>query len=133
MKQLVQRLQSAVTEHWIIWDSIILVVTFDSLNNDFEITTAPLLYSGNKDLEKIQQIVISTKAANMAKKATGQIANLLMMAKKKMVDSRQQPKSRSTKEYFNYGKRGYYAKDCCSASKRKPNNEKGTEEAKRTQ
>ena len=132
MKQLVQRLQSAVTEHRTIWDSIILVVALDSLHDDFEMTTAPLLHSGDKDLEEIQQIVTSTEAANMAKRATGQTADLAMMTKRKATDSRQQPKSRSTEECFNCGKRGHYAKDCRSSSKRKPDDEKAAEEAKRT-
>ena len=83
VKQLVQRLQSAVTEHQTIWDSITLVVALDSLHDDFEITTTPLLHSGDKDLEEIQQIVTSTEAANMAKRASGQTADLAMMTKKR--------------------------------------------------
>ena len=55
-----------------------------------------------------------------------------MMIKKKITDSRQQPKIRSTKKYFNCRKRGYYIKDCFSTSKRKFNNEKAIEKAKQT-
>lgn len=51
VKQLVQRLQSAVTEHVTIWDSITLVVALDSLYDDFEMTTAPLLHSATKILK----------------------------------------------------------------------------------
>ena len=83
VKHLVQRLQAAVTEHRTIWDSITLVVALDSLHDDFEMTTAPLLYSGDKDLEEIQLIVTSTKAANLAKQATGITGDLAMMARKK--------------------------------------------------
>ena len=83
MKQLIQCLQSAITKHRTIWDSIILVVAFDSLYDDFEMTTAPLLHSGDKDLEEIQQIVISTKIANLAKQVTGQTADVAMIAKKR--------------------------------------------------
>ena len=47
-------------------------------------TTVLFLYSSNKDLEEIQQIVTFTKVANIAKQATGKTArDLLMMAKKK--------------------------------------------------
>ena len=53
VKQLVQRLQSAVTNQRTIWESITLVVALDSLHDDFEMTTAPLLHSGDKDLEEI--------------------------------------------------------------------------------
>lgn len=49
--------------------SIILVIALDSLHNNFEITTAPFFYMGNKDLEKIQLIIISTEVANLAKQA----------------------------------------------------------------
>ena len=132
VKQLVQRLQSAVTEHYTIWDSITLVIVLDSLQDDFEMTTAPLLHSGDKDLEEIQQIVTSTEAAKMAKQATGQIADLAMMAKKR-TDSRQQPqKPKNNEECFNCGKKGHYARDCYSTTpKRKPEDEKAAEEAKR--
>ena len=57
------------------WNSITHVIALDSLHDDFEMTTALLLYSGDKDLKEIQQIVTSTKAANMAKRATGQTAD----------------------------------------------------------
>lgn len=44
-----------------------LIIILDSLHDNFEMTTARLLYFSDKDLEDIQQIVISTKAANLAK------------------------------------------------------------------
>ena len=74
-------------EHCKIWDSITLVVALDTLYDDFKMINAPFLHSNNKDLEEIQQIVISTKADNMAKQATCQIADLAMMVKKR-TDSR---------------------------------------------
>lgn len=36
------------------WDSITLIIIFNSLHNDFEIIIALLLYLGDKDFEKIQ-------------------------------------------------------------------------------
>ena len=95
-------------------------------------TTAPLLYSGDKNFEEIQQIVTSTEVANMIKRATGQTADLAMMTKLKATNSCQQPKSRSTEECFNFGKRGHYAKDYCSSSKRKPDDMNVAEEDKQT-
>lgn len=56
VKHLIQRLQGAVTEHRTIWDSITPDVALDSLHYDFEMTTAPLLHSGDKDLKEIQLI-----------------------------------------------------------------------------
>lgn len=100
VKQLVQYFQSAITEYCTIWNSITLVVALNSLHDDFEITIVPLLHSGNKDLKKIQQIITSTKVANMAKQATSQITDLTMMAKKK-TDSRQQfQKPKNNEECF---------------------------------
>ena len=58
-----------------------LVVALDSLHDNFEITTAPLLYSGNKDVEKIQQIVTFTEVANLAKQVIGATADLALMTK----------------------------------------------------
>lgn len=55
VKQLVQRLQSAVTEHRTIWDSITLVVALDSLHDDFEMTTAPLLHPVTRILKKFNR------------------------------------------------------------------------------
>ena len=83
-----QHLQSAVMEHCTIWDNIILVVALDSLHDNFEMTIAPLFHSNDKYLKEIQQIVTSTKVANMTKRATGQIADLAMIAKKR-TNSRQ--------------------------------------------
>ena len=72
-----------MTEQRTIWECITLVVAFDSLHDNFEMTTAPLLHSGDKDLEEIQQIVTSTEAANLAKRAVGAIVDFALMAKKK--------------------------------------------------
>ena len=60
-----------------------LIIALDSLHDNFEMITALLLYSGNKNLEEIQQIVISTKVTNLAKQVVGVIANFALMAKKK--------------------------------------------------
>lgn len=53
VKQLVQRLQSAVTEHCIIWDTITPIVALDSLHNNFKITTTLFLHSDNKNFKEI--------------------------------------------------------------------------------
>ena len=128
VKQLVQRLQSALTEQRTIWESITLVVAFDSLHDNFEMTTASLLYSGDKDLEEIQQIVASTEAANLAKRAVGVTEDLALMAKKKQPE--RTTRSKSMEECFNYGKKDHYAKDCCSSTSNKRKPEESTEEAK---
>lgn len=94
--------------------------------------TITFLHSGNKDLNQIQQIVTSIKAANMAKQTISQLADLTMIAKKRM-DSYQQPqKSKNNEKCSNCGKNGYYAQDCYLAIfKRKPEDEKTAKKAKR--
>lgn len=62
---------------------MILVVFFDSLYDNFKITTAPLLHSGDKDLKGIEQIIISTEIANLARRVIGQTIDLTRMIKKK--------------------------------------------------
>lgn len=66
-----------------IWDSITFVVAFDSLYNNFEIIIISLFYLSNKNLEKIQLVVISPKAKNLAKQAIGIIRDLIIMMRKK--------------------------------------------------
>ena len=128
VKQLVQRLQSTVIKQRTIWESITLVVALDSLHDDFEMTTVPLLHSDDKDLEEIQQIVTSTEAAKLAKRAVGATTNLAMMAKKKQLE-KYPAKPKTNKECFNCRKKGYYARDCYTSNKRKP--EESLKKAKR--
>ena len=127
--QLVQRLQLAVTEQRTIWESITLVVTLDSLHDNFEMITAHLLHSDDKDLEEIEQMVISTKAANLAKRAVGAKTNLALIAKMKQLE--RTIRSKSGEKSFNCGKKGHYAKDCCSFISNKKKSEESTEETKR--
>ena len=123
-----------VIEHRIIWDSITLVEALDSLHDDFEMTTTLLLHSGDKNIEEIQQIVTSTKVANMARQTIGQIVDLAMQMKKRL-DGRQQQlqsRQRTNKKCFNYRKRRHYVKDCCSATKRKFEDKKASKKLKQT-
>ena len=97
----------------------------NSLYDDFEITTTPLLYLGDKNFEKIQQIVTSTKVANIAKQVVEVIVDLTMIDKRRS-------DSRSNEECFNCGKKGHYTKDCCSSTsnKKKPVVEESRKEDK---
>lgn len=55
-----------------------------------------------------------------------------MVARKKKL-LQQNPKSRPNEEYFNYGKKNHYARDCpgCTNLIKKPKDEKTEQEAKR--
>ena len=83
VKQLVQRLQSVVIDQRTIWECITIVIALDSLYDYFGIITTSLRHSGDKDLKEIQQIVISTKEADLAKRAIGAIADLALIDKKR--------------------------------------------------
>ena len=100
------------------------------LHNNFEITTAPLFHSDDKDVEEIQQIIMSPKVANLAKRTVGATTDLVMMAKKKHLDKQYTTKSKANKECFNCRKKGHYAKNCHPSNKKK--SEESAEEAKRT-
>ncbi len=93
-------------------------------------TITLLLHSGDKTLKAIQQIVISTKVTNLAKRVTGKIGDLAMMTKKKQM-KKQRPFPKANEECFYCGKRKHYTKDCYLAIKRKSKEEKVAEEAKR--
>ena len=75
-------------------------------------TITPLLYSGNKDLEKIQQIITSIKVANMTRQVISRTEKLAIMRKRR-IDSCQKSQKlvRTNKEYFNYAKKRHYAWD----------------------
>ena len=62
-----------------------MVVTFNSLYDNFEMRIAHLFYFGNKNLKEIQQIVTSTEVANLAKRAVRTTINFVMIAKKKQL------------------------------------------------
>lgn len=130
---MIQRLQSIFTEQRTISEYITLVVTLDSLYDNFEIITAFFLYSGDTNLEKIQQIVTFTEVANLTKQIVGVTAVLALIAKKKQPE--RVTKSNLEEEYFNYGKKGHYAKDYFSLSyiSNKKKSEKSMKKAKRSQ
>lgn len=59
------------------------MIALNFLHNNFEITTAPLFYLGDKNFKEIQYIATSTKVANMAKQVVGAIADFIMVDNKK--------------------------------------------------
>lgn len=71
------------------------------------------------------------EAVNLIKRITGQTMDLAIMTKKKELE-KQALQAKSNKKCFYYGKKFDYTKDCYSAQKRKPEEEKSSEEAKQT-
>lgn len=105
------------------------MVAVDFLYDNFEMTTIFLLYLGDKTLKEIQQIVTSTEAANLAKQVVKVTANLVMTTKKRQSET-SSFKFRINKECFNFGKKGYYTKDCYSSTQNKRKPEESSEEPK---
>lgn len=58
-------------------------IAFDSLYNNFEMTTSSFFYLSDKNLEEIWLIVTSTKAVNQVKQAKIGIKDQVMIVKKK--------------------------------------------------
>lgn len=50
-----------------IYNSIAIVIAFDSIYNNFKTKLSSLLKTGNKTIDKIQQIFCSTKVKNLSK------------------------------------------------------------------
>lgn len=80
----------------------------------------------------MQLIVIFTEAANLLKQVIGIIGDLAIMARKKR-PQQQSLKFRPNKEYFNFGKKSYYVRDCpdCTNLKKKPEDERMEQKVKR--
>lgn len=91
-------------------------------------TTALFLYSDDKDLEEIQQILTSIEEANMAKRVVEAVAILTIMGKRKKSE---RSESKPNEKCFNCRKKGYYTRDYHSSSlKKRKFTEESTEEAK---
>lgn len=57
-----------------------MIIAFNSLYGNFKMIIAPeLLDLGNKDVEKIQQIVFFIKVANLVKQAVGAISDITLI------------------------------------------------------
>lgn len=57
VKYLCKRLYSAMTPRRDLWDTIAIVIALNSLQKDFDTTTASLLKTGDKTIDQIQSIL----------------------------------------------------------------------------
>ena len=81
VRMLTKRLRAALTPNRNIYNSIAIVIALDSIHNDFETKTSSLLETGDKTIDKIQQILCSAEAKNLSKRATGVTNDLAMSFK----------------------------------------------------
>lgn len=94
---LIKCLQVAITPNQDIWDSIANIVALNFLHDDFKTTTTNMLKRKDKIINKIQQILASTKAKFISKHGTGVTGDLAIMSQEQ--NSRKQKASSNNKCY----------------------------------
>ena len=117
VKYLCKRLRSAITPGRDLWDTIAIVIAFDSLHQDFDTTTASLLETGDKSIDEIQSIFQSKEAKNLSKRATGDARDLAMAFR----DKGSKRKANSNDECYNCQKFGHFGRDCFFPDRRQQN------------
>ncbi len=119
VRYLCKRLRTAMTPNRDLWDTIAIVIAFDSLHQDFDTTTASLLETGDKSIDEIQSILQSKEAKNRSKRATGDTGDLAMAFRDKGSSAKR--KATSEDEYYNCHKYGHFGRDCFLPDKRLAN------------
>lgn len=78
--------QMAMIPRQELWNTIVIVIAFDSLHKDFDTTIASLLEVCNKIINQIQSILQSKETENISKQAIGRgISNLSLSFRDKNV------------------------------------------------
>lgn len=116
---LVDRLQNVVSDNRTIWKAIKIVVSADSLHDDFDHVVRPILHAGGKTLELIQQIVTLTEQANLADRATGVTSEAAKMFRP--------ARNKANDKCFLCGRKGHHARECHTAGKKKRDNNQNKE------
>lgn len=79
---LIKQLKVTIYPNHNIWDNIAIVKALNSFYNDFRITTTNILKYRDKTIEKIQQILASTKTKLVSKKVTKMTKDLVIASRK---------------------------------------------------
>lgn len=87
------------------WNIIIIIIAFDTLYNNINITTTSFLKIENKIINKIQNILQSKKIKNISKYIIKEIKNLAIAFKNN--NNAFKKKTNNYKKYFNYHKLGH--------------------------
>ena len=90
-----------------LWETIAIVIALNSLHNNFDTTTASLLETREKTIDKIQIILQSKKTKNLSKQATGNTRDLTMAFR----DKSPKRKANNDDECYNCHKFGHFAQD----------------------
>lgn len=105
---LYQRFRMVITPNRDLWNTITIVITLDSMHENFDTTNASLLKAGNKTIDQIQSILQLKEAKNLSKQASGDTSNLAMAFR----DKRPKMKANSNNKCYNYYKLGHFKSDC---------------------
>ena len=76
--QVLKQLRAILILSCNIYDKITIVIAFNSIYNNFETKTSILLKFGNKNIDKIQNILYLAKARNLSKQTIDVISNVAM-------------------------------------------------------
>lgn len=90
-------------------DTIVIVISFDILYNNFDSTTANLLEAGDKSIDQIQSILQSKEVKNISKQATGIVTNAAISFKN---NQRTKKKANSNEKCYNYYRLGHFGCNC---------------------
>lgn len=119
---LTKQLRAAFTPNHDIYDNIAIVIVFDLIYKDLNTKTSSLLETGDKTINKIQQILCSTKAKNLTKQATDVIKDLAMFFRGPQSYNNYfggKQKADSNEQYYNYNRMGHYGRDCNQPDRRR--------------
>ena len=93
-------------------DTIVIVITLHTLDDDFDTTMASLLESGGKTIDQIQSILQSKEAKNISKRTTVAARDLAMAIRDR------KRKANSDEECYNCHKLGHFGRDCLLPDKK---------------
>lgn len=94
-----------------LWDTIAIVIAFDSLYKDFDSTITSLLETEDKTIDQIQSILHSKEVKNLSKRATKNIGDLLIAFRDRDRGIFSKRKANSNGKCYNCYKLRYFRQD----------------------